>query len=37
MKGHKVGGVNENSSAVSVRNAIGYLEGIITKTKKNIF
>jgi glycerone phosphate O-acyltransferase/fatty acyl-CoA reductase len=24
-KGHKVGGVNENSSAVAVRNAIGYL------------
>lgn len=37
MKGHKVGGVNENSSAVAVRNAIGYLDGIITKTKKNIF
>lgn len=36
-KGHKVGGVNENSSAVAVRNAISYLEGIITKTKKNIF
>jgi glycerol-3-phosphate O-acyltransferase len=37
QKGSKVGGVNENSSAVAVRNAIGYLEGIITKTKKNIF
>jgi glycerone phosphate O-acyltransferase/fatty acyl-CoA reductase len=36
-KGYKVGGVNENSSAVAVRNAIGFLSGIITKTKKNIF
>ena len=36
-KGYKVGGVNENSSAVAVRSAISYLEGIITKTKKNIF
>lgn len=36
-KGYKVGGVNENSSAVAVRNAIGYLSGITTKSKKNIF
>lgn len=36
-KGCQVGGVNENSSAVAVRNAITYLDGVITKTKKNIF
>ena len=36
-KGYKVGGVNQNSSAVAVRNAIGYLGSITTKTKKNIF
>jgi glycerol-3-phosphate O-acyltransferase len=36
-KGYQVGGVNENSSAVAVRNAITYLDGVITKTKKNIF
>jgi glycerone phosphate O-acyltransferase/fatty acyl-CoA reductase len=36
-KGYKVGGVNENSSAVAVNNAIGYLSGITSKTKKNIF
>lgn len=36
-KGHRVGGVNENSSAAAVRNTIGYLSGITTKTKKNIF
>lgn len=36
-KGYKVGGVNENSSAVAVRNAIGFLSGITIKTKKNIF
>jgi hypothetical protein len=36
-KGYKVGGVNENSSAVAVRNAIGHLSGITTRTKKNIF
>lgn len=32
-----MGGVNENSSAVAVRNAIGYMEGITSKSKKNIF
>jgi len=37
QKGFKVGGVNENSSAVAVRNSFVYLSGIITKTKKNIF
>jgi len=36
-KGHRVGGVNENSSAAAVRNTIGHLSGITTKTKKNIF
>lgn len=36
-KGYQVGGVNQNSSAVAVRNAINYLDGIIFKTKKNIF
>jgi glycerone phosphate O-acyltransferase/fatty acyl-CoA reductase len=36
-KGYRVGGVNENSSAVAVRNAIGYMEGITAKSKKNIF
>jgi glycerol-3-phosphate O-acyltransferase len=36
-KGHRVGGVNENSSAAAVRNAIGYLSGITKKSKKNIF
>ena len=36
-KGYKIGGINENSSAIAVRNAISYLEEIITKTKKNIF
>lgn len=36
-KGYRVGGVNENSSAAAVRNTIGYLSGITTKTKKNIF
>lgn len=37
FKGYKVGGINENSSAVAVRNAIGYLRGITMKSKKNIF
>jgi glycerone phosphate O-acyltransferase/fatty acyl-CoA reductase len=36
-KGYRVGGVNENSSAVAVRNAIGYMSGITSKSKKNIF
>jgi glycerone phosphate O-acyltransferase/fatty acyl-CoA reductase len=36
-KGHRVGGVNENSSAAAVRNTIAHLSGITTKTKKNIF
>ena len=36
-KGYKVGGVNESSSAVAVRNAVGHLSGITTKSKKNIF
>lgn len=36
-KGYRVGGVNENSSVVAVRNAIGYMEGITSKSKKNIF
>ena len=36
-KGYKIGGINENSSAIAVRNAISHLEQITTKTKKNIF
>ena len=36
-KGCQVGGVSSNSSAVAIRNAITYLEGVITKTKKNVF
>jgi glycerol-3-phosphate O-acyltransferase len=36
-KGYRIGGINENSSAIAVRNAISYLEEITTKTKKNIF
>ena len=36
-KGYRIGGINENSSAIAVRNAITYLEEITTKTKKNIF
>ncbi len=36
-KGYQVGGVSSNSSAVAIRNAITYLEGVITKTKKNVF
>lgn len=36
-KGYRVGGVNQNSSAAAVRNTISYLNGITTKTKKNIF
>ena len=36
-KGYKIGAINENSSAVAVRNAINYLETITVKTKKSIF
>ena len=36
-KGYKIGGINENSSAFAVRNAINYLETITVKTKKSIF
>jgi len=36
-KDYQVGGVSSNSSAVAIRNAITYLEGVITKTKKNVF
>jgi len=37
QKGYKVGGINESSSAVAVRNAISHLSGITSKSKKNIF
>jgi len=33
----KLGSMNENSTSIAVRNAINHLEGIITKTKKDIF
>ena len=36
-KGYKIGGINENSSAFAVRNAINYLETVTVKTKKSIF
>lgn len=36
-KGYKIGGINENSSTIAVRNAISHLSEITVKTKKNIF
>lgn len=36
-KGYKIGGINENSAAFAVRNAIQYLEAVTIKTKKSIF
>ena len=36
-KGYKIGGINENSAAFAVRNAINYLDTITVKTKKSIF
>lgn len=36
-KGFKIGGINENSSAFAVRNAIHHLENITVRSKKSIF
>jgi glycerol-3-phosphate O-acyltransferase len=36
-RGHRIGGINKNSPTIAVRNAIGHLENITVKTKKNIF
>ena len=36
-RGIKIGNINENNPAYAVRNAIGHLEDIVTKTKKDIF
>ncbi len=36
-KGYKIGGINENSSAFAVRNAIHHLENITVRSKKSIF
>ena len=33
----KLGLLNENSTSFAIRNAINHLEGIISKTKRNIF
>ena len=35
-KGYKVGGINENSSTLAVRQALGILSPIINQKKKNI-
>lgn len=36
-KGYKIGGINQNSSAFAVRNAIHFLDSITVRTKKSIF
>jgi glycerone phosphate O-acyltransferase/fatty acyl-CoA reductase len=36
-KRYKIGGINENSSEIAVRNAIHHLETITVRTKKSIF
>lgn len=36
-KGFKIGGINQNSSAFAVRNAIYFLDSITVRTKKSIF
>lgn len=35
-RGHKIGGINENSPNIAVRNAVIHLDEI-SKTKKNVF
>jgi hypothetical protein len=36
-RGYRIGGINNYSPNIAVRNAIGHLENIIVKTKKNVF
>ena len=37
LRKSKLGLLNENSTSFAIRNAINHLEGIISKTKRNIF
>lgn len=36
LRGHKIGGINDSSPNIAVRNAVLHLDEI-SKTKKNVF
>ena len=36
-KGYKIGGINENSAALTFRNSMNYLSEVIKRTKNSIF